>query len=400
MITVPEQADYYKEILFNLENPVVLSVEQFDTYWPLTDAVWTKIGGKTLQQNSTVEVQHYECRLRKSKKTGTNVAEKEGRVVKNRITTSRVKDLCQVRMKMTRTLTEPITVTLERKDGSKHTHDLEETFRLCGLPSAVKRVVQAEADKDYTAAQIFHALKGGGKIEGSIALEAIGGASLKRHDVSNAKRGSRPDQRTLLHGISFRQDVDEARSLRNSKGRLSAEFEVLDAKKEQRWGLVFAEPKRLQVLQQRGYLTQFDSTHKMNKWKHNMFSFLVRDGNGIFIPAAHCVVDRENSETLSRAMEFIKSWCCWTPRYVLTDDSSIEQLAVKKTVHSMRTLQRKFFSAACKRVFDLLRQAMFTFTGIKCEELCRQAVNAAPEAMRSYVETHWLETQAKWAMYA
>jgi hypothetical protein len=200
-------------------------MEQFDTYWPLTDAVWTKIGGKTQQQNGTVEVQHYECRLRKSKKTGTNVAKKEGRVVKARITTSRVKDLCQVRMKMTRTLTEPITITLERKDDpfacfqaialirlrtaiggmrpilgetlsthpskfsrprclkffnmqrdSIHTHDLEETFRLC----AVKRVVQAEADKDYTAAQIFHALKGGGKVDGSVALEAIGGASLKR----------------------------------------------------------------------------------------------------------------------------------------------------------------------------------------------------------------------------
>jgi hypothetical protein len=180
MITVPEQADYYKNILFNLEKPVVLSVEQFDTYWPLTDAVWTKIGGKTQQQNGTVEVQHYECRLRKSKKAGTNVAKKEGRVVKARITTSRVKDLCQVRMKMTRTLTEPITITLERKDDSIHTHDLEETFRLCGLPSAVKRVVQVEADKDYTAAQIFHALKGGGKVDGSVALEAIGGASLKR----------------------------------------------------------------------------------------------------------------------------------------------------------------------------------------------------------------------------
>lgn len=196
-----------------------------------------------------------------------------------------------------------------------------------------------------------------------------------------------------------------------------AEFDVLDAKKEQRWGLVFADPKRLQILQRRGYLTQFDSTHKMNKWKHNMFSFLVRDENGMFIPAAHCVVDRENSETLGRAMEFLKSWCHWQPRYVLTDDSSIEQLAVKKTfrglqdgeqevshllctVHTMRTLQRKFSSTAAKPVFDLLRHAMFTFTGIKCLELCEQAVRIAPDDLKAYVRTHWLETRAKWAMFA
>jgi hypothetical protein len=100
-------------------------------------------------------VQHFECPLRNSKKTGTNMANKEGRVVKNRITSSRVKDLCQVRMKRTRTITEPITVTIERKDENKHPHGLEESFRLCGPPSAVKRIVQQEASKDYTAAQIL-----------------------------------------------------------------------------------------------------------------------------------------------------------------------------------------------------------------------------------------------------
>jgi hypothetical protein len=180
MINVPKEADYYKKNLFDLEKPVVLSVEEFDTFWPLVDSAWTKLAGKTVQQNGTVEVQHYECRLRKSKKTGTNVAKKEGRIVKNRITSVRMKDLCQVRMKMTRTLAEPITITLERKDENTHTHDIDESFRLCGPPSAVKRIVKEEASKDYTAAQIFHALKGAGKIEGSVALDAIGGASLKR----------------------------------------------------------------------------------------------------------------------------------------------------------------------------------------------------------------------------
>jgi hypothetical protein len=180
MINVPEQADQYKKILFDLEKPVVLSAEQFDTFWPLVDSVWTKLGNRTIQQNGTVEVQHWECRLRKSKKTGTNVAKKEGRVVKSRITSVRVKDLCQVRMKTTRTLNEPITITIERKDENTHTHSLEESFRLCGPPSAVKRIVHQEASKDYTAAQIFHALKGAGKIEVSAALDAIGGSSLKR----------------------------------------------------------------------------------------------------------------------------------------------------------------------------------------------------------------------------
>ena len=339
-------------------------------------------------------------------------------------------------MKITHTLEAPVHVQIERKDDNMHTHDIEECFRLCGLPTAAKRVVQAEleAKKDYTAAQIFQAIKGAGNVEGPTDLEIAGGSSLKRYskflvivcslansqnrqDIINAKRGIRADCRPQLHSTSFRADVDEARTLLSSKGWLFAEFDVLDAKKEQCWGFVFANPKRLPILQHRGYLTQFGSTHKMNKWKHDLFSFLIRDENGVFIPAAHCVVSRENSETLGRAMEFLKSWCHWQPRYVLTDGSPFGQLAVEKafcglqtgeqevthllcTVHTMRTLQQKFSSAAAKLVLGILRQAMFTFTGVKCLELCEQALRIAPDDLKVYVQTHWLETRAKWAMFA
>jgi hypothetical protein len=110
---------------------------------------------------------------------------------------------------------------------------------------------------------------------------------------------------------------------------------VEDAKAKQRWGLVFAEPTRLNILQRRGYLTQFDSTHKLNKWGHNMFSFLVRNEEGIWIPGAHCVVERECSNSLAQAMIIIKQWVKWEPRYVLTDDSSIEQLAVQKVFRGL-----------------------------------------------------------------
>ena len=96
MIVLPSDAAIYRKLLFELDKPVVLSEEQYNEYWPLVDSVWTKIGGTTVQQNGTVKVQHYECRLRKSKKTGTNQARKEGRVVKSRVTSARVKGLCQV----------------------------------------------------------------------------------------------------------------------------------------------------------------------------------------------------------------------------------------------------------------------------------------------------------------
>ena len=114
--------------------------------------------------------------------------------------------------------------------------------------------------------------------------------------------------RPPLRGTDFDDDVKQARALLSEEKWLFEEIQVLDRKKEERWGLVFAHPARLKILGERGYLTQFDSTHKVNKWKHNMFSFLVRDKHGMWIPAAHCAVDREESEVLCKALCVLKGW--------------------------------------------------------------------------------------------
>jgi len=133
---------------------------------------------------------------------------------------------------------------------------------------------------------------------------------LFRKHVQNAARGlPRSDERIHLKTTTFRQDVDEAIRLLGEKGWLHEEYTVLDAKGEPRWGLCFAYPTCIQILRKRGYFTQFDSTHKTNTWGHNMFSFLVRNEQGIWIRGAHCVVERENSEILAHAMKTIKKWC-------------------------------------------------------------------------------------------
>ena len=66
-------------------------------------------------------------------------------------------------------------------------------------------------------------------------------------------------------------------------------------------------------------------------------------------------MERENSETIAYALQTVKQWCGWQPRFVHTDDSAVEQLAIRRafpglqegeqevdhllcTVHTMRTL--------------------------------------------------------------
>ena len=108
--------------------------------------------------------------------------------------------------------------------------------------------------------------------------------------------------RPLLCGTDFNDDVKQAQHLLSEEKWLFEEFQVLDRKKEEHWGLAFALPAWLKILGECGYLTQFDSTHKVNKWRHNMFSFLARDEHGMWIPAAHCVVDCEESEVICKAL--------------------------------------------------------------------------------------------------
>ena len=110
---------------------------------------------------------------------------------------------------------------------------------------------------------------------------------LKRQHIRNAKRrvDQRADCRPLLPNVSFRDDVDAARAFLQDNQWLHDEFTVPDAKQEMRWGIVFANPRRLEILKARRLFTQFNATHKMNKWGYNLYSFLIRNEYGVWILA-------------------------------------------------------------------------------------------------------------------
>ena len=300
MMSMSPDAIHYRGLLFDLTNPVTMSPEIFDQVWPYVDSVYTKLQQELLQQNGTVRVQKYECRLRKSRKPGANTRDSDSKVLKRRHSSIRDQYLCDVRIKVSRPI-DASNVVIERIDGNTHTHDIEESFRI-KKPSILVNSIKAEVVKNYTASQIFHALRGAGTAEGSERLESIGGSSLTRRGVKNLKRGIHTDKRSLSHGVSFDDDVLQARGLLTERGWLFEGLQVLDSKKEQRWGMVFAHPARLLILQRRGWFTQFDATHKLNHWGHNMFSFLVRNEHNVWIPTAHLVVERENGEIIAEGL--------------------------------------------------------------------------------------------------
>jgi hypothetical protein len=177
-------------------------------------------------------------------------------------------------------------------------------------------------------------------------------------------------------------------------------------------GLVFAHPERLTVLTKRGFLTIFDSTNKFNVHWYNLFTFMCRNQSAIWIPGAYCLLEVENSDILSTALQYIYRWnnSTWKMHYPLTDNSAIEKAAVKKafgaeghikthllcTVHSERTLSRRFRSLETKDAFNHMRHAMRVITEEKCVALCQEAINSltfANNADRRYIEREWLNTR-------
>ena len=63
----------------------------------------------------------------------------------------------------------------------------------------------------------------------------------------------------------FEDDIFQGRGLLNERGWVFEELYVVDNTSSQRWGLVFASPDSLLILQRRGWFTQFDATHKLNQ---------------------------------------------------------------------------------------------------------------------------------------
>ena len=182
MISLPKDASHWQQQLFTLHEPVTLPKDLFEQVWPLVSSVYT-FRNKKLQQKGTIEVEHGECRLKKSRKSssttvkpGTTRHESE---IKWRNSSIREKDQCLVTVKLTRQITgSNPTVTLERKDEHQHSHPLETSF-MVKKSKQVQELINKETAKNYSAAQIFHAIRGAGTEEGTSLLDTAGGAFIK-----------------------------------------------------------------------------------------------------------------------------------------------------------------------------------------------------------------------------
>ena len=130
---------------------------------------------------------------------------------------------------------------------------------------------------------------------------------------------------------------------------------------------------------------------------------------------AHFFVSNEDADTVSKALKIIRNYCCWLPRYILSDQSSIEAKGIKMAfpgisageqeceviicvVHVMRTWMTKIYD---KKTRDSMVAAMHKRTKIGCEKFIEDAIESCSvPAIKNYIERNYKNNTKQWALWA
>ncbi|CAB4399408.1 unnamed protein product [Rhizophagus irregularis] len=251
-----------RHLLFNVNQPLELSIEEFDKeWWPLVSNVWTRFSYKNNVNGNSWKV--FICRFSKPNKSSTR---KEGvSSKKRRITKIRPANMCSAKIKVQRYISE-------------------------------QKVLIQEAVKNYRPPEIVSAVKeyATDKLDLGESVK-----ELRRKEVTNIKY--------KIHG--------------------SLDAHLID---------------HIKNLEQHGWLTLIDSTHKTNKYDCRLFTLYIRNYYGCWDVGAHFFVSNENSDTVAEGLKIIRRFARrWNPRYFLSDQSNIESNSIKMAFPGLKNDKTK-----------------------------------------------------------
>lgn len=133
-----------------------------------------------------------------------------------------------------------------------HTHSLDE----CDANkrnSALLKHVQADITKGYAPAAVIGSIRGSGQLEAQARLNAAGGVYLTRQDAINSGATWRKANPNALFALldtknDTKIQCQKAFQALNSIKWLSASIQAESQEHVIGWGIVFADPARLQNL--------------------------------------------------------------------------------------------------------------------------------------------------------
>ncbi|KAF8422041.1 hypothetical protein EV426DRAFT_607300 [Tirmania nivea] len=133
----PPDLEEWRRRLFMVEGTIVMSEDDWNTYWPYIDNVWSHRSTQKSKKGPFV-THYYDCRL-KGRPPGTPVNQDPNK--KKRKRTARERDLCEMKIKIIEATTPIRTFTIEKVKreigengeepaGEYHRHTLEESDRI------------------------------------------------------------------------------------------------------------------------------------------------------------------------------------------------------------------------------------------------------------------------------
>lgn len=143
-----------RQVMFECKEPIEISLQEFETYWPFIDNVWVKQRSNSSKEGHCT-TDYYMCRLRRPthRSSETRPLPEGKRPRKKRV---REGGLCNFQIKVIRFEGAYSTVTIARTPGSshEHSHDLDYIDRV-KRNSGLMEFARREASKGYLPSSIY-----------------------------------------------------------------------------------------------------------------------------------------------------------------------------------------------------------------------------------------------------
>ncbi|KAE8148847.1 dihydrofolate reductase-like domain-containing protein [Aspergillus avenaceus] len=154
LINNPPNLARIRQVMFDCKDPIEISLEEFETYWPFIDNVWVKQRSNSSKEGHCT-TDYYMCRLRRpTHRTSETRPLPEGkRPRKKRV---REGGICNFQIKVVRFEGAYSTVTIARTPGSSsfHSHDLDFIDKV-KRNSGLMEFARKEAIKGYLPSSIY-----------------------------------------------------------------------------------------------------------------------------------------------------------------------------------------------------------------------------------------------------
>ena len=218
----------------------------------------------------------------------------------------------------------------------KHNHQ-SDYIDVIKINSAVKSTTANEVLKGYAPCDVNCNLQEVKWFSNKKVLKKAGELHLNLKGVHNAEanwKKTNPDIRLKSHNDAPLQQQLNCVDALNAKNDVKSQILSIERKEPQGrlYGMAFAKLSRLQILVRWGHFSLMNSTHKVDALDWHLFTIIIRNEYGSYLPCAHMVFSNEDGNIIAEFLRTIKTWCGgrggWQPRYFLTDDSAAEQRAV------------------------------------------------------------------------